>query len=122
MNWFLLALNKYAVFEGRARRREYWYFLLFYLLIFLALFLLDVGLGTYSPKMELGFFSGFYSLLIFLPSLAVTARRLHDTGKSGWWQLIAANPFLGVLVLISFLLKDSAPISNRYGPNPKDSA
>lgn len=122
MNWFFLALQKYAVFQGRSRRSEYWYFVLFYLLIFVALFLLDYGLGTYSPKIELGLFSGIFSLLLLLPSVAVAARRLHDTGKSGWWQLIAAVPFLGGIVLISFLLRDSYPGANKYGPNPKPAA
>ncbi len=110
MNWFFLALQKYAVFEGRSRRSEYWYFVLFYPLIFVALFLLDYGLGTYSPKTEPGLFSGIFSLLLLLPSVAVAARRLHDTGKSGWWQLIA------------FLLRDSYPGANKYGPNPKPAA
>ncbi len=122
MNWFSLALRKYAVFQGRARRRECWYFILFYLLILVALFFLDVGLGTYNAKLELGLFSGIFSFLMLLPSLTVAARRLHDTGKSGWWQLIALIPFLGVLVLIAFLLKDSVPARNRYGPNPKAAA
>ncbi len=122
MNWFLLALRKYAVFQGRARRREYWYFILFYLLILVALVLLDVELGTYNSKLELGLFSGIFSFLMLLPGFAAAARRLHDTGKSGWWQLIMLIPFLGALVLVAFLIKDSVPGSNRYGPNPKASA
>lgn len=119
MNWFLLALRKYAVFSGRSRRSEYWYFTLGYLLILLPLYLLDHGMGTYSQKTEIGLFSGIYSLLMLLPFLAVAARRLHDTGKSGWWQLIALIPYLGALVLIAFLIRDSVPGSNAYGPNPK---
>jgi uncharacterized membrane protein YhaH (DUF805 family) len=76
-------------------------------------------MGTYSQKTEIGLFSGIYSLLMLLPFLAVAARRLHDTGKSGWWQLIALIPYLGALVLIAFLIRDSVPGSNAYGPNPK---
>ncbi|MFN4360432.1 MAG: DUF805 domain-containing protein [Hylemonella sp.] len=119
MNWFLLALRKYAVFSGRSRRSEYWYFTLFYLLILLLLYLLDHSLGTYNQKTEIGLFSGVYTLLTILPCVAVAARRLHDTGKSGWWQLIALIPYLGALVLIAFLIRDSAPGSNAHGPHPK---
>lgn len=119
MNWFLLALRKYAVFSGRSRRSEYWYFTLFYLLILLPLYLLDHSLGTYNQKTDIGLFSGVYALLTILPCVAVAARRLHDTGKSGWWQLIALIPYLGALVLIAFLIRDSVPGSNAYGPNPK---
>jgi len=119
MSWFLLALQKYAVFGGRSRRREYWYFLLFYTLAFVALVLLDVGLGTYYVKADVGLFSGIYALAMVVPNLSAAARRLHDIGKSGWWQLIVIVPFIGVLVLIAFLIRDSQPITNQYGPSPK---
>lgn len=119
MSWFLLALRKYAVFSGRSRRREYWYFMLFYFLAFAVLLLLDFGLGTYSVKAGAGVFSGIFSVLLFMPSFAVAARRLHDTGKSGWWQLIMFIPFIGAIVLIAFLIRDSQAGNNKYGPNPK---
>ena len=122
MSWFFLALQKYAVFSGRSRRSEYWYFMLFYLLIFVALVFLDNGLGTYNRKSDVGLFSTLYALLMLLPSFAVAARRLHDMGKSGWWQLIAIIPFIGGLVLIAFLIRDSQAGQNKYGPNPKATA
>ncbi|QKO21165.1 DUF805 domain-containing protein [Rhodoferax sp. BAB1] len=122
MSWFFLALQKYAVFSGRSRRSEYWYFMLFYLLIFVALVFLDNGLGTYNRKSDVGLFSTLYALLMLLPSFAVAARRLHDMGKSGWWQLIAIIPFIGGLVLIAFLIRDSQAGQNKYGPNPKAAA
>lgn len=65
--------------------------------------------------------SGLYSLAVFLPSLGVTVRRLHDIGKSGWWVLLGFIPLVGVLVLLFFLVKDSEAGSNAYGPNPKGS-
>lgn len=113
MDWFLLALKQYATFSGRARRKEYWYFFLIYLLIFLGLSLLDSLLGF-------GLLSTVFVLALLLPNLAVGVRRLHDTGRSGWWLLIGMIPLLG-LVLIYFLLLDSEPGDNPYGPNPKAS-
>ena len=111
MNWFLLALKQYATFTGRARRKEYWFFFLFYLMIFLGLSLLDAVLGF-------GLLSTVFVLAMLLPNVAVGIRRLHDTGRSGWWLLIGMIPLVG-LVLIYFLVLDSEPGDNAYGPNPK---
>ncbi len=119
MNWFLLALQKYAVFHGRSRRREYWYYTLFYLLVLAALIWADVWFGTYHAKLEVGLLSGIYALAMVVPSIAVAARRLHDIGKSGWWQLIALIPFIGAIVLFAFLVRDSQATQNEYGANPK---
>ena len=117
MKWFLDALkNKYATFEGRARRSEYWYFMLFYFLAIVALAIVDVIVGTYSEEGGFGLLSGLFMLATILPSLAVTVRRLHDTDRSGWWVLINLVPILGALVLLVFTVLDSQPGANRFGP------
>lgn len=122
MNWFLVALKKYATFSGRAQRAEYWYFLLFYLLIFIGLAIIDGVTGTFSAEAGLGLLSGLYSLGILIPSLAVGVRRLHDTGRSGWWLLVGIIPLIGAIILIIFFVQDSVPGDNSYGPNPKATA
>lgn len=122
MQWFLLAIKNYATFTGRSQRSEYWYFVLFYLLIYIGLSLLDGLLGTYSGKAEIGLLSALFAIGMLLPSIAVIARRLHDIGKSGWWQLIAFIPLIGTLLLLVWLARDSESASNRHGPNPKAAA
>ena len=119
MNWFVLALKQYAVFSGRSRRSEYWFFVLFYLLIYIALSVVDWMLGTYSASAQVGLLSSGFSLAMVVPSIAVAARRLHDTGRSGWWQLLVLLPIVGAIILIVFLVQDSKPGQNQYGPNPK---
>ena len=120
MKWFLEALTKkYATFEGRARRSEYWYFVLFYVLVIFVLVIVDGLAGTFSEEAEIGLFSGLFMLATILPSLAVMVRRLHDTDRSGWWVLINLIPIVGALVLLVFTVLDSQPGTNRFGPNPK---
>ena len=123
MNYFLEALGKYAVFSGRARRSEYWYFVLFSCLI--AFVLLALGLSVAKaangPPTLAGYLVDLFSLLVFLPSLAVSVRRLHDIGMNGWWVLLNLVP-LGGLVLIYFFCQDSQSGPNVYGPNPKETA
>ena len=119
MDWFVGALKKYAVFEGRARRREYWFFVLFAVLIHIVLNVVDRVLGLYSAANGIGVLGGIFGLAILIPSLAVGARRLHDTGRSGWWLLIGLIPLIGAIVLIVFFVMDSQPGSNQYGENPK---
>jgi uncharacterized membrane protein YhaH (DUF805 family) len=119
MSWYLEVLKKYAVFEGRARRKEYWFFYLINLVIIFVLILIDSLIGTFSPEAGIGLFSGLYALAVFIPSIAVIVRRLHDTGRSGWWILIALVPIIGSIVLLIFMLLDSEPGANQYGPNPK---
>jgi len=120
MNWYLEVLNKYAVFAGRARRKEYWFFVLFNILINVALLAADWVTGTFNPETGVGILSGVYGLAILIPSLAVTIRRLHDTGRSGWWCLVSLIPILGGLVLLYFMVSDSDSGQNEYGPSPKD--
>lgn len=126
MCWYLEALKKYAAIHGRARRKEYWYFVLFNMLFGLLLAAIDSKLGNFSPHfnlISLNGLSGLYAIAVLLPSLAVTVRRLHDTGRSGWWLAILLIPMLNIfsaLLLIAFLTEDSAPGKNRYGANPKE--
>lgn len=99
--------EKYATFTGRARRSEYWWFVLANFLIGLIVGFIDITILT-----------GIVNLLLIVPSLAVGARRLHDIGKSGWWLLLALIPLVN-LYLIYLFVKDSQPGENEYGPNPK---
>lgn len=120
MSWYLMALKKYAVFSGRAQRAEYWFFVLFNVIISILLTVLDAVLGTFDVQSGYGVLSSIYALAMFIPSLAVTVRRLHDTSRTGWWILIALIPLIGAIVLLIFLVFDSAPGENDYGPNPKE--
>jgi uncharacterized membrane protein YhaH (DUF805 family) len=120
MNWYLEVLKKYAVFSGRARRKEYWFFVLFNIIIGLALTFIDFSTGLYDVESEIGLLSSLYSLAVLVPSIAVTIRRLHDTSRTGWWFLIAFVPIIGVIVLLVFMVFDSTLGDNQYGPNPKD--
>ena len=119
MNWYLEALRKYSDFTGRARRREYWFFVLFNTLIQIAAVVLDGIAGTFRVELGVGLLSGIYSLAVLVPSFAVLARRLHDTDRSGWWILIGIVPLLGALVLMIFALFEGDPGENRFGPSPK---
>jgi len=123
MDWFLVVVKeRYAQFSGRARRSEYWYFYLFYVLIVIGLAIVDGISGTRNATAGVGLFSGVFGLAMLIPSLAVSVRRLHDTGRSGWWLLIALVPVIGAIVLLVFVLLDSAPGANQYGANPKEVA
>ncbi|RSS45122.1 DUF805 domain-containing protein [Streptomyces sp. WAC08241] len=113
MNWYLDVLKKYAVFSGRARRKEFWMFALFNLIAIAVLATVDLLLGTFPLLYAL------YALGIFLPSLGVSVRRLHDTGRSGWWLLIALVPFVGGIILLVFNCTEGEQQQNAYGPNPK---
>ena len=122
VSWYLEALKKYAVFSGRSRRAEYWYFVLFNLIVLIVLELIDALLGTYSFVQGVGLLSGIYSLAVIIPSLAVTVRRLHDIDRTGWWILINLIPLVGTIVLLVFAVTDGTPGNNRYGANPKEVA
>ena len=119
MSWYLKAFKNYVGFSGRARRREYWYFTLFSLLITIALSILDYIIFELSSESVLGIFTGAYALAVIIPTFAVTFRRLHDTGRSAWWWLINLVPFLGNLIYLYLLILDSQPGENRWGPSPK---
>ena len=122
MNWYLIALKKYAVFSGRSRRKEYWYFYLFYILFIFVLSFIDVMIGTYDAVAEIGLIGGVFILFMLIPLLATSVRRLHDTDRSGWWLLINLIPLIGVIVFTVFTLQDSKPGENQYGSSPKNVA
>ena len=121
MNWYLEVLKKYAVFDGRAQRAEYWYFVLFSIIISIVLGFIDFSIGTFDEKAGVGLLSGIYALAVFIPSIAVGVRRLHDTNRSGWWILIGLIPIVGFIVLFVFFVIDSDQSANQYGSNPKGS-
>ena len=118
MNWYIEVLKKYAVFNGRARRKEYWYYVLFSLIISIVLIFIDQAIGTFDMEAGIGALSGIYALAVLIPGIAVTIRRLHDTDRTGWWILLFLIPLIGPLVLLVFMILDSSPDENQYGPNP----
>lgn len=134
MEWMLLPLKRYAQFSGRSRRKEYWMFVLLIIIIYVIAMILDslLGFGTttrYADVTDAGAAVGFNSsggiitglamLALFIPSLAVAIRRLHDTDRSGWWVLIGLVPLIGAIVLLVFYCTDGTRGPNRFGPDPK---
>ena len=120
MNWYLAVLKNYAGFSGRARRKEYWMFVLFNIIFTLIAMALDNILGTTAGMLPYGVFYFIYMLAVFIPGLAVGVRRLHDVGKSGWMLLIAIIPIIGPIWLLVLMVSDSKPGENRHGLNPKE--
>ena len=118
MSWYISVLQKYFVFSGRARRKEYWMFALFSILISIGLGIVDAVAGLTTAQ-GIGILGGIYGLAIIIPSLAVSFRRLHDTDRSAWWLLIALIPIIGSIVLLIFFVMDGTPGDNRFGPSPK---
>ena len=129
-NWYFEVLKKYAVFGGRARRREYWYFFLFNFLVGMVIAMIvgfaaglyGASTGTSVDDSTVEGIYDLYFLATLLPYLAVSVRRLHDTNRSGWWLLITFVPFIGGLILLFWFVEDSQPGPNRFGPNPKEMA
>ena len=116
MKWYFAVLNKYAVFSGRASRTEYWMFSLFHLSIAFALYFIGISPAG-GDLIVLGL--NLYNLAVLIPGIAVTVRRLHDTGRSVWWMLIGMIPVIGIIILLVWTVQDSHPGENKYGPNPK---
>ena len=104
--------NKYADFNGRARRAEYWYYLLFNSLI-------STALGLVTGLIGLDWLTYIYSIALLVPGIAIGVRRLHDIGKSGWWYLIVFIPLIGVIWFIILMVKEGDNGNNAYGPDPK---
>lgn len=134
-NYFFQCLDgKYADFSTRARRSEYWYYLLanvvYSIIAYIALMIVAFVLGFILGLVKLGVVAGIIVVLLYIllniplliPSLAVTVRRLHDTGKSGWFILISLIPLVGSIILLVFLIQEGTPgsNSNQYGSNPKE--
>ena len=111
IDWYLGVWHQFFVFNGRARRREYWSFLLCHLII-------SIVLAALSDFSGFGLFSAIYGLAVFIPSVTVSVRRLHDIGYSGWWILLSLIPF-GLFVLLVFLALEGQHGSNQYGQNPR---
>lgn len=111
-------LGQYATFSGRARRSEYWFWALAVFIASVVANVLDTAMGNGPGVGGVGAVTVLVALATFVPSIAVTVRRLHDTGRSGLWWFITFIPFVGVLILLVFTVLDSGP-NNQYGPNPK---
>ena len=119
MEWATLPLKKYADFTGRARRKEYWMYVLLAMVLYVIAYFVDVALGLsgtvggiYGPAYLL------VALGLFIPSLAVAIRRLHDTDRSGWWFLIIFTG-IGAIVLLVFFVSEGTRGPNRFGDDPK---
>lgn len=119
MQWYLEVLKKYAVFEGRAHRTEFWMFVLVSVVISIVLGIVDAIIGTTAGAGG-GLLQGIYGLAVLIPSLAVGARRLHDIDRSGWWQLLGLIPLVGIIILIVWWAKEGDRGPNPHGPNPWD--
>lgn len=120
MKWFSLALSRYAAFSGRSQRAEFWFYVLLSAVIELALLAVDTSLGWVSANGDFGLLSSVATLFFLIPAVSVATRRLHDIGKSGWWQLLVLIPLLGILMLIYWWTQDGQAGTNLYGPNPKE--
>lgn len=119
MGWYLEVLRKYATFDGRAHRTEFWMFVLVNIIVSIGLNIVDAIIGT-DGALGAGLLSSIYALAILIPTLAVAVRRLHDIGRSGWWLLIALIPIVGFIILIVWYATKGERAANRYGPNPWD--
>ena len=129
MKWYLKVVrDNYANFNGRASRQEYWMFTLFMIIFSIVAMIADnilatvftVGEGSYAVSMGYGWIYLIYYLALFLPCLAVVVRRLHDTGKSGWFYFIVLIPLVGAIWILILFCTDSNPGENNYGPSPKE--
>lgn len=115
IDWYLTSLKKYATFSGRASRKEYWFYILFYVLGVVGLTIIDVVLFGDDGVLLL---STLFMLASVIPGVAVGTRRLHDTGKTGWLQLLAIIPLVGIIILIVLFAKEGDAADNAYGSNP----
>jgi uncharacterized membrane protein YhaH (DUF805 family) len=121
MKWYLKVLKQYADFNGRARRTEFWMFILFNMLFAFGAMVLDNLLGLkFNEQIPYGYIYLLYGLAVFIPGIAVAVRRLHDVGKSGWFYFIVFIPIIGAIWLIILFATDGTPGSNEYGINPKE--
>lgn len=123
MEWYLKVMrDNYANFNGRARRKEYWMFTLFYILLVLACafaLALLVATGPYSLTILVAIIFITVILAHVVPSIALSVRRLHDVGQSGWFLLLAFIPYIGNLIIFVFSVIEGNKGTNKYGPDPK---
>ncbi|MGL4860846.1 MAG: DUF805 domain-containing protein [Enterobacteriaceae bacterium] len=119
MKWYLKVLRQYAVFRGRARRKEYWFFMLVQVLALLLISWIERILAIANPEILFGWYTTLYLLITLLPALAVTSRRLHDGNCSAWWLLLYLLPPVGVLFLNLAALRRGTSGDNRFGPDPR---
>jgi uncharacterized membrane protein YhaH (DUF805 family) len=117
MHWYTDVIKKYAVFNGRAARPEFWWFALCNAIVFAVIYIV---VGIIAGRSTGQAISDLYLLAVFLPSLGVAIRRLHDTDRSGWWYLLVFIPIIGGIVLLVFMVLASDPGPNKYGPNPQN--
>lgn len=115
MNWYAKVMREYFNVDGRARRTEYWMYLLVYLGVLIVAGILDAALGV-------GLIGALVALAHLIPSITVGVRRLHDIDRSGWWLLVALVPLIGWIIAIYWAVKEGDAGSNRYGANPKAEA
>ncbi|MDD2491965.1 MAG: DUF805 domain-containing protein [Bacteroidales bacterium] len=129
MNWYLKVLRQYADFNGRSRRTEFWMFVIINIIIAAIAAFVDRLFGitfncggdfAYAPQDMFGPIHGLYMLIMLIPTLAVTVRRLHDTSRSGWMILVALIPVVGGIWLLILMLIEGTPGENKYGFNPKE--
>lgn len=119
MNWYVKCLRQYTDFTGRARRKEYWMYTLFNVIIVALLAGIDYLLGWFSIEYRIGVLSGIYYLAVLLPGLAVCVRRLHDIGKSGWYYLLGLIPIVGPIILLVYYCTEGDRFENAWGEDPK---
>jgi uncharacterized membrane protein YhaH (DUF805 family) len=127
MEWMLMPLRRYADFEGRSRRMEYWMFTLGILIVYAILgtllvaggFFVEGDQGMSIVGIAAGILLVLFALGVFIPGIAVTVRRFHDQDKSGWFFLLTFIPYVGGLIIFVFMCLDGTRGSNRYGPDPK---
>jgi uncharacterized membrane protein YhaH (DUF805 family) len=120
MEWYLMVWKRYAEFNGRSRRKEYWMYTLFNIIVYMVLYVAGL-LALLKGSLSILFFSlvVVYALAQLVPSLAVAVRRLHDIDKSGWWIFISLVPIVGGIALIVLLALEGTPGNNQFGPSPK---
>jgi|SRR5690554_1117158 len=119
MKWYIHCIKNYTNFSGRARRSEYWMFLLFNILIVITLFVMAEFINEITGSESSFIFVGIYMLFVIIPHLAVVVRRLHDINKSGLYWFVRIIPLIGPIWLLVLLVEDSSAGNNKYGPNPK---
>ena len=119
MNWFIKGVSEYINFRGRARRREYWFYILFWYIGFILSTILDAVIASIIDYQIFNIFKFLFGVALLLPTYGVAVRRLHDIGKSAWWLLISLVPVIGSIWYLILMCLDGTPGSNQYGADPK---